>query len=159
MASLHQRTNGRFRISYYFGGRRFFASLKTKLERDATLTMHRLEENLQDLERGRLVLPDGADLSRFLLSDGRILSKPVLKKSISLKDLFARYEKEVPEGIKENNTRNMERIHMRRLLKELGTSLTTEKSPEKCFKSTSRPEAAIKEGEETSSVTSPSRKN
>jgi integrase len=127
MASLHQRTNGRFRISYYYGGRRFFASLKTKLEREATLTMHRLEENLQDLERGRLVLPEDADLSRFLLSDGRMLSKPVLKKGISLKDLFARYEKDTPEGIKENNTRNMERIHMRRLLKELGAHLATEK--------------------------------
>ncbi len=126
MASLHQRANGSFRISYYFGGRRFFASLKTRHEREATITMHRLEENLQDLERGRLAIPDGADLSRFLLSDGRVISKPVLRKSISLKDLFARYEKEVPDGIKEDNTLNMERIHMRRLLKELGTSLTTE---------------------------------
>lgn len=127
MASLHQRANGRFRISYYFGGRRFFASLKTKHEREATLTMHRLEENLQDVERGRLAIPEGADLSRFLLSDGRVITKPVLKKRISLKDLFDRYEKEVPEGIKESNTRKMEGIHMRRLLKELGSNLSTEK--------------------------------
>lgn len=127
MASIHLRSNGQYRISYYFGGKRFFAALKTSVKREAEFTCHRLEANLNDLERGRIILPEGADLSRFLLSDGKVIAKPIVHVSITLKDLFERYEKDFPEGVKEENTRNMERIHIRRLQKELGSRLNLDK--------------------------------
>ena len=43
---------------------------------DAEACLVRLEENLRLVERGRITIPDGADLGLFLLSDGK-LEKPV----------------------------------------------------------------------------------
>src|SRR4051794_26504107 len=72
MASLQRRASGRYRIIFTYSGDRFFVSLKTKNLKEATASLARLEENLHDLERGRISLPYGADLDVFLLSDGKL---------------------------------------------------------------------------------------
>lgn len=113
MASLQRRASGRYRIIFTYSGDRFFVSLKTKNLKEATASLARLEENLHDLERGRISLPYGADLDVFLLSDGKLLQKPVLERSLSLKELFEHYQKNHPVGAKEANTRYTESIHLK----------------------------------------------
>lgn len=127
MASLQQRPSGKFRIVFMYGGSRFFASLKTFKRQEADEDRIRLESNLRDLERGRTVLPAGADLVQFLLTDGKVKSKPVFEKSLSLGELFDHYEKHFPSGAKEENTRRMERIHQRHLLKHFGSTCSIDR--------------------------------
>ena len=54
----------------------------------------RLEETMDLLERGRLELPEGADIAAFLLSDGKLAKKPVpmtVEKPLTLVELRDRY--------------------------------------------------------------------
>lgn len=113
MAALQQRSSGRFRIIFCFGGKRHFVSLKTRNAKEAEANRVRVEENLRDLERGRLSLPLGANLGLFLLSDGRLSHAPVIEKSFSLNELFDAYERDFPAGTKEANTRSTEKIHVK----------------------------------------------
>src|ERR1700682_3243084 len=83
-----------FHINFFHGGRHFSRSLKTGSEKKADAAKARLEENLADVERGRLEFPVGADLAAFLLSDGKIARKVVLERELTLGRLFERYEKE-----------------------------------------------------------------
>lgn len=126
MATLQQRASGKYRIIFSFGGCRFYASLKTSKRDKAESDLNRLEENLRDLERGRINLPPGADLPQFLLSDGRVQSKPVYER-LTLGELFESYEKNFPAGAKEENTRRMERIHQRHLLKHFGSTYSIDR--------------------------------
>lgn len=107
-----------------YGGSRFFASLKTCNQHEADDDRIRLEANLRDLERGRTILPTGADLVQFLLTDGKVQTKLIFEKSLTLKELFEDYEKNFPSGAKEENTRRMERIHQRHLLKHFGQNFS-----------------------------------
>lgn len=120
MASLQRRASGRFRVIFCFGGERHFVSLKTKDGREAERSRVRVEENLRDLERGRLELPPGADLGVFLLSGGKLSAKPSYQKPVTLSELFQTYREQFPSGAKEANTRVTEEIHIRHLLRILG---------------------------------------
>ena len=60
-----------------FGGwgdnrQKFLPHAKGVDPRDAERCCGRLEENLRLVERGRLVMPVGADLGLFLLTDGKL---------------------------------------------------------------------------------------
>jgi integrase len=90
MASLEERS-GRFRLIFRYGGRKFHHALGTRDRREAEGCLARLEESLRFLERGRLVPPPGADLPVFLLSDGKIMSKPEVAPVLTLADLSERY--------------------------------------------------------------------
>src|SRR5947209_700028 len=64
MAWLEQHpTSGIYRITLRYGGRKINRSLKTCDFKDAEAALHRVEENIRLLERGRLILPDDADLA------------------------------------------------------------------------------------------------
>ena len=71
MASLEQRGN-RFRVIFRLGGEKHRVSVNSPDKKDAEACLVRLEENLRLVERGRLTIPDGADVGLFLLSDGRL---------------------------------------------------------------------------------------
>jgi len=111
MAWLEKRGN-RFRIKFRYGGRELRYPLKTASQEDADAALSRLEENLALLNRGRLELPEGADIGLFLLSDGKLTRKPKIE-SVSFKEYFRRY-RERQDG-KEKNTRDTEKIHMAHL--------------------------------------------
>jgi hypothetical protein len=70
------RYTGSFRLCFRHGGKKLNRALKTADRKDAEALLHRLEANLRLLARGRLVLPEGADLPTFLLSDGQLTGKP-----------------------------------------------------------------------------------
>src|SRR5262245_13779845 len=119
MASLEQRGN-RFRIIFRLGGRKHHVSVKTTDRKDAEACIVRLEENLRLVERGRITIPDGADLGLFLLSDGK-LEKPVeIVRSTRLAELFKIYQTQFTAGAKEAITREMEDIHMKHLGRIIG---------------------------------------
>jgi len=67
-----ERRGEKFRIKFRYSGRNFQVMLGTDDGRVAERDLARFEENLRLLERGRLTLPEGADIGRFLLFDGRL---------------------------------------------------------------------------------------
>lgn len=114
---------GTFHVSFRHGGRHYCRSLKTANQKKADGAKARLEENLADVERGRLEVPPGADLSAFLLSDGKLQKKVVIQKELTLGEFLKRYQEEMPVGAKEGNTRYTEDIHIEHLLRLIGHDL------------------------------------
>ncbi len=78
-----------FRINFWHDGRHYRRSLKTGDERKAAVTKLWVEENLSDLERGRLRLPADADLIAFLMSDGEPIHRPQVAPPIAALTLGA----------------------------------------------------------------------
>ena len=75
MPWLEQTRNGYYQVAFRFSGERFKKALHTQNERTATARLHRLDENIRLVERGRLIVPDDADICTFLLSDGQLNGK------------------------------------------------------------------------------------
>jgi integrase len=119
MAWLEKRAD-RFRINFRFGGRKDQVSLRTEDPKEAEACLHRFEENLRLVERGRLEIPPGADFGVFLLSDGKLNHRPVVKKLLTLKEFFDHYLTKHPEGAKEASTRYTEDIHIEHLTRLIG---------------------------------------
>src|SRR5262249_36771502 len=123
MAWLEKRAN-RYRIVFRYGNQKYFQSLKKADEKEAYGCLARLEENLRLVERGRLVVPPGADLGIFLLSEGKLNGTPVIEKPMTLGELFSLYQEKLPQGAKEKNTRYTETIHLAHLRRLLGAKTT-----------------------------------
>jgi integrase len=113
-------STGVYRIRFRFAGREYFRSLKTRDRRDAENLLGRADETLRLLERGRLELPDGADVGVFILSDGKLNQKPTSEKPLTLAELFAAYAERFTSGAKEASTRKVERIHAAHVTRVLG---------------------------------------
>jgi integrase len=112
--------SGRYRIRFGFGGQEYKRSLRTRDEGAATVILGRVEETLRLMEQGRIELPANVDPGRFILSDGKRNGKTIIQRPLTLDDLFARYRKGLPEGVKESNTMRTERLHCKHLLRILG---------------------------------------
>ena len=119
MASLERRGNG-FRVVFRLGGRKHHVSVSASDTKDAEACRVRLEENLRLVERGRLVIPDGADVGLFLLSDGRLEQKVRVERPVRLVEMFDLYRTEFTAGAKEAITREMENIHLNHLARLVG---------------------------------------
>ncbi|MCA9124181.1 MAG: site-specific integrase [Planctomycetaceae bacterium] len=87
--------------------------------------MHRLSENIDLVEQGRLDIPTDADIPSFLLSDGKLANKVNVKRKLSLSDLFANYTAAIPQGSLEQNTLDTAQIHMDHIKRILGMRLAT----------------------------------
>lgn len=120
MAWLEKR-NGRFRVSFRYGGKKYHHELETEEEREASAQVGRVEENLILMGRGKLVPPEDGNLALYLLSDGKINEKPKVPESISLGHFFRRYTDEFTKGAKESNTRYTESIHVSHLERLIGS--------------------------------------
>src|SRR5262249_18780659 len=114
MASLERRGN-RFRVIFRLGGQKHHVSVKASEEKDGEACLIRLEENLRLVDRGRLTVPDGADLGLFLLSDGKLEKAVEFVRGVRLSELFYTYQTQFTAGAKEAITREMEDIHMKHL--------------------------------------------
>ncbi|MBA4067430.1 MAG: hypothetical protein C0501_27720 [Isosphaera sp.] len=119
MASLERRGN-RFRVIFRLGGRKLHVSVNASDQKDAEACLVRLEENLRLVERGRLAIPDGADVGLFLLSDGRLEKKVAVVRPVRLAEMFETYRTEFTAGAKEAITREMENIHLNHLARLIG---------------------------------------
>lgn len=76
MAWLDRERSGIYHLGFNYGGRRFKRSLRTRDERSAEATLHRVEENIRLVTTGRLKIPLEADVPTFLISDGALSSAP-----------------------------------------------------------------------------------
>jgi integrase len=119
MAWIEKR-GSRYHLNLEFRGQHFSRSLRTSNRKEADGCRKRAEANLTEVERGRLHIPPGTDLILFLLSDGEANERPAFDKPTSLGELFKQYGT-LPDGVKEANTRYTEEIHMRHLLRILGS--------------------------------------
>ena len=113
MAWLEQEKTGIYQICFRFGEERIKRSARTRDERKALTLAGRVEENLDLVQRGRLTVPDDADLFSFLISDGHVDgSKPKRKKSLQVSDLYGRYEAGLPKDALGPETLRITGIHM-----------------------------------------------
>ena len=65
-------TSGHYHLCFRWNGQRKRRTLATDDTKAAEAIRLRFEENIVQLERGRLELPPGADVVTFLLSDGKL---------------------------------------------------------------------------------------
>src|SRR5687768_3387172 len=108
MATLEKHGSD-YRIDFYFCGKRFRRTVKTESEKAALGTLARAEDTLRRLELGQLVLPPGADVATFVLSDGRLEKKQNLAKHPTLGSLLSAYQAEVTNL--EETTEHCVKIH------------------------------------------------
>lgn len=121
MASLEQRGN-RFRVTFRLGGKKFQVALKAIESKEAQNCLARLEENLRLVERGRLTIPEGADVGLFLLSDGKLEQRVKPVKVMTVGELVTKYKATFTIGVKEKNTAQTENIHHGHAERILGSS-------------------------------------
>jgi integrase len=88
-----------------------------------------IEETLQDLERGKLVMPEDADTLAFIISGGKLATKPkpVVSNSVSTRpesatiaSVFDTYAETLTPGSKEANSIGTEAVHGRHFKRVLG---------------------------------------
>lgn len=119
MASLEKRPHG-YRVVFMFQGEKIARSLETKDPKQAKATLARMEDTLRRIELGTLLVPDGADIATFLLSDGVLAAKPRNEKPITLPQIFDEYFASLPAGANEKTTIDGMRLHQRHLERLLG---------------------------------------
>ncbi len=126
MASLIcDRESGNFKIKFWHDGRQFKWSLRHNNAVLAEETAARVQRTLRDLDEGRLVLPEGADLIEFVKTDGgRTAPLKAPEKPLTLGQLFCLYPEKLTEGAKKKNSLETELIHGRHLVSVLGAERT-----------------------------------
>lgn len=105
---------------FRYGGKQYQKSLKTTDRTKAEQMLSRVEEVLDELDRGRRVLPEGADLWEFLRSDGQRTRKVEAPTVVTLDQLFTRYEQEMPPGTMEASSLATVLLHKKHLLRLVG---------------------------------------
>ena len=107
MAWLEQQTNGIYHIAFRFDGERRKKSLRTSNQAKAAARLTRVEENIELVESGRLVVPDDVDLGSFLLSDGKLnreKSNSSRKRLRTLREFSTAFLSSIPENSLEEST-------------------------------------------------------
>jgi integrase len=125
------RTSGHFNLCLRWQGKKLRRTLKTTEKKEAETTLHRFEENLRLLERGRLTLPDGGDLLTFLLSDGKLSGVPITPPvpapaKLTLREISDRYLATLGNGTVEANSLATTRMHLQHFLRKLGDDFSIE---------------------------------
>ncbi len=123
MAWLEVKNSGQYHIAFRFGNQKFKRSLRTTNRKDAEAAKSRVDENIRLVERGRLILPDDADVAAFLISDGKLKNRIIVSKSLTIRELFIRYQSELPSAAMEQNSRSTVKVHLRHIERLLGRSL------------------------------------
>jgi len=121
VASIHRDPQSKtYRIMFRYGGKQYQKTLKTTDAAKAEQMKSRVEEVLDELDRGRKTLPEGADLWEFLKSDGQRTQKVEAPTVLTLEQLFDRYVAEMPRGTMEKNSLDTVRGHWKNLHRILG---------------------------------------
>ena len=117
MAWLVQRGNT-FHVAFRIGNTQFRKSLRTRNRRTAESAMHRVEDNLRDLELGRIEVPEGADIATYLLSNGQRVGKVRPTTTPKLGRIFDEYKQSLPKGALEDRTLATTDIHMKHVFEQ-----------------------------------------
>lgn len=115
--------SGRYHFRFDWGTR-FKRSLKLADKHEADRVKAAIEDTIKDIQRGRLVIPEGAEPGAFILSGGKLAGKPTPAEpkpnAMTLGELFRLYDEGQTEGKKAATTRQMENYHKSHLQKNLG---------------------------------------
>jgi integrase len=112
---------GKARIFFRYGGKQFNKTIRVKDDREALRACALIDETIQDLERGKLTLPPGADPAAFIISGGKLAEKPsVVSFAATVKQVFDTYTENLTPGSKERNSTVTESIHARHFQRVLG---------------------------------------
>jgi integrase len=122
MSWIEQHRSGVYHVAFRVGKTRFKRSLHTKDRRKAEGMAGRIDENIALVERGRLSIPDEADVVAFLLSDGMVNEQPEAPKLTTLKALFDSFLNNLRTGSIEDSTLYGMKIHMKHLKQHLGAN-------------------------------------
>jgi integrase len=110
---------GKARVFFRLGGRQLNKMVLAESDRAAARICALIEETLEDVERGKLTMPQDADPIAFILSGGKVTGRPIDEptstKAMRLGDLFDLYRNDPPPHL-EDSTRKMQETHFRRLL-------------------------------------------
>ena len=116
------------RIHFRYGRRQFNRMISAKTDREAERACALIEETIQDLERGKLMMPPDADPVAFLISGGKLCGRPQLAPETSteparpstLKHILDTYATTLTPGSKETNSLGTEAVHRRHFVRVLG---------------------------------------
>jgi integrase len=122
MAWLVQRGN-MYHVAFRIGNSEFRKSLRTRNRRTAESAMHRVEDNLRDLELGRIEVPEGADIATYLLSNGQRVGKVRPAATPKLGRIFDEYKQSLPKGALEDRTLATTDIHMKHVFECFGRGI------------------------------------
>ena len=129
MASLGYNPKTRkARVFFRHERKQYNKTLTMESERHAERLKALIEETIQDLERGKLAIPEGADVASFILSGGKVTSKPkpvsdpfqAEAKPATIAGIFDTYAATLTPGSKEANTIYTETLHGRHFKRVLG---------------------------------------
>jgi hypothetical protein len=118
-------TSGRFNLCFRWHGKKLRRTLKTTQKKEAESILHRFDENVVLLERGRLELPEGGDILTFLLSDGKLSGVPAPEPTLrpappTLQEISGKYLATLGNGTIESNSLATVRLHLNHFLRKLG---------------------------------------
>src|SRR5690348_5694466 len=104
MASVsgYDPKTGKARVFFRYGGRQCNRMVKVNSRRAADALCETIEQTIADLERGRITLPQDADVASFLISGGAVAktqAKPVATKALTLADVIELYRKDAPHHL------------------------------------------------------------
>lgn len=116
------------RIHFRHEGRQLTKIEKVDSERQAQRIVALVEETLLDLERGKLVVPPGAEAKTFILTGGKVTKRPEpvadplqgAPAPSSIESIFTTYAETLTPGSKEANSIDTEAIHGRHFKRVLG---------------------------------------
>lgn len=126
MSWLEQDKSETFHVRFRFGGTKYRRSLKTKTRKIAETRLHRLEENIRLVESGRLVIPSGADVAAFLLSDGKLNGPIRTVRGMDISTMFSEFLRSLPKGTLEQTTLRCIGTHRRHIERILGATSSVE---------------------------------
>lgn len=121
MATVEQR-NHRYRVIFYFGGKRYASKLSTTTSEEAEAIAGSVQRTLMLIEQGVLDVPEGTDFVAFVISGGRRAEKPQPPPARSLGDLRQRYIQALSSGAIEQNSLDTLRMHLGHFVKTLGAN-------------------------------------
>ncbi len=116
MAHLRQdRRTGNWYVGFRFGGREYLRSCRTSRKPVALRIEATVEEAIELLETGSVVLPDGVDPGHWILTGGKAVKKPVTANTADTRfgKVCDAYLQEQHQKAK--STRCTEEIHVRHL--------------------------------------------
>ena len=121
MASIHQRKNGMWHLSFRFGGSQFNPSLRTKSEREAERALAIADDTLSLMEKGRIAPPNPSRdaIIHFVLSGGKARSKLKVVAQPTLQQVAEEYFASYTVG-KEPVSLTTERVHIRHFQRLIG---------------------------------------
>ncbi len=126
MAWLEKRGNV-YHVNFRIGQNKFKKSLRTRDEREAMQLLARVDRRIRLVEQGDLSIPEDAEITTYVVSDGR-LENSARKKTRAIRTigkLFQEFRESLNGDSLEENTKYTLGIHLSHIERVLGGNVST----------------------------------